>query len=67
MDAWLTDIVESQTGDSTDGPRRPGPYPQGRSYPVDSADGFVDSTDATRCYPQDSTDQANNSQQIPFD
>ena len=36
-------------------------HPQDESYPVDSADEFVDSTDATRSYPQDSTDETNNS------
>ena len=38
-----------------------------QSYPEDSADAFWDSADATRGYPEDSTDETNNSQQLSFD
>jgi hypothetical protein len=35
-------------------------------YPGDSADGIRDSADATRGYPEDSTDETNSLNLIPF-
>jgi hypothetical protein len=53
-------------GDSTDAFAERNLSTGEHGYPGDSADAFRDSADATRGYPEDSTDESNSLKLIPF-